>query len=97
MYTCIILCNMILEDKGKVICTYVEGENVNPILPPIQLGSPQALAILATLRNRKIHHNLRSDLAEYLCQVNHIDFNTIRRTMQKVFRIKNFVLCFLNY
>ena len=77
MYTCIILHNIILEDEGKEICTYIESENANPIVPPIQPGSPQALAIRAALRNREIHHNLRSDLAEHLWQVNHIDLNTI--------------------
>lgn len=77
MYTCCILNNMILEDEGRAICTYVEHENVTPHPPPIPPGSPQSLAIRQALRNHDTHHHLRHSLAQHLWTVNHIDLNTV--------------------
>ena len=68
---------MILEDEGKAVCTYVPHENVVPNPSPIQLGSPESLAIRRTLRNRPTHYLLRESLGLHLQTVDHVDLNEI--------------------
>ena len=75
MYTCIILHNMILEDEGKTICTYVEDEiESQPLYEP---GSDLYLAIRTTLHDSDVHHYIRNDLAEHLWFVTTVDLNMI--------------------
>ena len=75
MYTCIILHNLILEDEGKAICTYVEDEVESQ--PLYEAVSDPYVTIRSTLRDRDVHHYLRNDLAEHLWFVTSVDLNTI--------------------
>ncbi|KAJ9567021.1 hypothetical protein OSB04_002987 [Centaurea solstitialis] len=59
MYACIILHNMILKNKNKVICFV---SNYISDAPNPQLTEAEHFVIVLAIRNRETHHNLRSDL-----------------------------------
>ena len=77
MYTCCILHNMILEDEGRAICTYVPHENVHPNPPPIQPGSQAAFEVRRALKNRPTHYRLRTALGVHLQGVYHVNLDDI--------------------
>ncbi|KAJ9564255.1 hypothetical protein OSB04_000221 [Centaurea solstitialis] len=70
MYACIILHNMILENKNKVICVV---PNDIPDPPNPQLTEEQRMVNIFQVRNSTIHHNLRADLVEHIWNLD-IDF-----------------------
>ncbi|KAD6119181.1 hypothetical protein E3N88_10452 [Mikania micrantha] len=54
MYACIILHNMILDDKGKAIC-----QNYEDVDPPVEEVTPEErVEIRAEIRSREIHNML---------------------------------------
>lgn len=63
MYACIILHNMIIQDKGRAICAFDEDD-----LPqsPVGQDPSDSNMILRELRCRETHNNLRSDLVEHI-------------------------------
>ncbi|KAD5803655.1 hypothetical protein E3N88_15015 [Mikania micrantha] len=62
MYACIILHNMILEDKGKAIC-----QNYEEVDPPVQEVTPEErVEIRAKIRSKEIHNMLKGDLVEHV-------------------------------
>ena len=62
MYTCIILHNMIIEDKGLAICT-----NYHHVPRPIPTNTvEEKLANRRDVRCRETSNNLRQDLVEHL-------------------------------
>lgn len=65
MYTCIILHNMILEDKGRAICTY-DPDEVMPTYEPLPMGSATYLENRNEVQSKEIHNNLRADLVEHI-------------------------------
>lgn len=60
MYDCIVVHNMILKDKGKMICHFHETN-----LPTYQEGLNVNQDTLKELYCRKPHNNLRSDLVKH--------------------------------
>ncbi|KAJ9551623.1 hypothetical protein OSB04_015668 [Centaurea solstitialis] len=70
MYACIILHNMILENKNKAICV-VPHDLPDP--PNPQLTEEQRMTNIFQVRNSTIHHNLRADLVEHIWNLD-IDF-----------------------
>ena len=65
MYACIIMHNMMVEAKGRAICTYDETEtekNEQLYIP----GSTEFLARVVAIQNANTCHNLREDLATYV-------------------------------
>ncbi|KAJ9535503.1 hypothetical protein OSB04_un001365 [Centaurea solstitialis] len=70
MYACIILHNMIIENKNKAICI-VPHDLPDP--PNPQLTEEQRMANLFQVRNSTIQHNLWADLVEHIWNLD-IDF-----------------------
>ena len=61
MYACIILHNMIIEDKGQVICQYYEDDNQQAMVGPEERN-----AYRRAMESRETFHNLRADLVEHI-------------------------------
>ena len=62
MYACIILHNMIIEDKGKAICTYYEEDNEEQQMVPPEVRYANRRAI----QSKQTFDSLRADLVEHL-------------------------------
>ncbi|KAI3507883.1 hypothetical protein L1887_22878 [Cichorium endivia] len=65
MYMCIILHNMILEEKGPAICMYNPHDAANPHQKFVP-GSLQYFARVLEIHSKKTHDNLRHDLTEHI-------------------------------
>ena len=65
MYAVLILHNMIVEDKGRNICTYNAEDNLNPAAT-IQMGTPEFYDKMLAIYNPQTYHQLRHDLTEDL-------------------------------
>ncbi|KAJ9539238.1 hypothetical protein OSB04_031971 [Centaurea solstitialis] len=63
MYACIILHNMIIENKSKVICVV---SDYIPDAPHPQLTEVERFVNVLEVRDKETHHNLRSDLVEHI-------------------------------
>ena len=74
MYACIIMHNMMVEAKGRAICTYDETESVESIEPEQQYvpGSTEFLARVIAIQNANTCHNLREDLATHVYERNNV-------------------------
>ena len=64
MYACVILHNMILEDKGLAYCEYVEDEDDSQQLEWVDEEAQWANR--NALRDSRTHHALRTDLVNHL-------------------------------
>lgn len=65
LYACVILHNMIIEDRGRAICQYVEEDDPN-VLNYIEISDAQRVANRQAIRNEDTHTNLKADLIEHL-------------------------------
>jgi hypothetical protein len=63
--TCVILHNMAVEDKGRAICTYHPGDELNPQIR-YQMGDPEYLDRLIRMQDRDTNYGLREDLSHHL-------------------------------
>ncbi|CAI9288268.1 unnamed protein product [Lactuca saligna] len=57
---------MILEDEGRAICRYNENE-VLPNVKGVVVDTQEYRANRREVHNRDIHHALRVDLVEHVC------------------------------
>nr|KAJ0186232.1 hypothetical protein LSAT_V11C900498710 [Lactuca sativa] len=62
---CVILHNMIIQEKGRTICSYTGNDVLNPPVV-IQVGSPTYFSRVLEIQNHETHHNLRHDLTEHI-------------------------------
>ena len=56
---------MIIEDRGRAICQYVEEDDPN-VLNHIEISDAQRQANRQAIRNEDTHTNLKADLIEHL-------------------------------
>ncbi|KAI3503237.1 hypothetical protein L1887_31676 [Cichorium endivia] len=67
MYACIVMHNMIVEYKGRAICTYDEADAVHTEMQFIP-GTPEYLQQVLDVQNSETCQYLREDLAEHVYQ-----------------------------
>lgn len=65
MYACIIMHNMVVEEKGRNIATYIPSEPAHMQFPP---GSAQFLHRVVDINDGTKHDRLQEDLADHIFQ-----------------------------
>ena len=63
MYTCIIMHNMVVEEKGRNICDYSPDHDRHPLYLP---GTPEYLHRVIDIQDSGVHEQLREDLETIL-------------------------------
>lgn len=82
MYACVILHNMIIEYKWKLICAYKEYETF-PETQPIEINGDEHMDRRVEICNTKTPHNYHIDLVEHIQRIQNINLDPIEIKQEK--------------